>query len=139
MHLAPVTPACSESLLASAYGWGERPSGASPKNPISMTMSHFERLLCPSLLGPFLSAVVLEELHAGVSRRDRKVAERLERDFNRARRILVPTLSDWTQAGKVLALLASEYGYEQIGQERLTNDALIAMSAGRYSPELRVH
>jgi predicted nucleic acid-binding protein len=74
---------------------------------------------------------VLEELYAGVSRRDRKVVERLERDFQRAGRILVPSLSDWAQAGKVLALIASEYGYEQIGRGRLTNDALIAMSAGR--------
>jgi len=79
----------------------------------------------------WLSAVVLEELYAGARMRDRKVVERLERDFDRARRILVPTLSDWTQAGKVLALVAEEYGYEQIGQGRLTNDALIAMSAAR--------
>jgi predicted nucleic acid-binding protein len=79
----------------------------------------------------WLSAVVLEELYAGVSRRDRKVVERLERDFDRARRILVPTLSDWAQAGQALALLAAEYGYEQIGQGRLTNDALVAVSAGR--------
>ncbi|MBI1941326.1 MAG: PIN domain-containing protein [Acidobacteria bacterium] len=79
----------------------------------------------------WLSAVVLEELYAGVSRRDRKVVKRLERDFDRVTRILVPTLSDWTQAGKVLARLAAEHGYEQIGQGRLTNDALIAMSAGR--------
>ena len=43
----------------------------------------------------------------------------------------MPNLSDWTQAGKVLARLAVRYGYEQIGQGRLTNDALIAMSAGR--------
>jgi predicted nucleic acid-binding protein len=37
---------------------------------------------------------------------------------------------DWTQAGRVLARLAAKYDYEQIGQG-LTNDALIAMSAGR--------
>ncbi len=80
----------------------------------------------------WLSAVVLEELYAGASSRDRKVVERLERDFDRARRILVPTLSDWTQVGKVLALLAAEFGYERIGQGRLTNDALIAISAGRH-------
>jgi len=27
--------------------------------------------------------------------------------------------------------LAAQYGYDQIGQERLTNDALIAINAGR--------
>ncbi len=78
-----------------------------------------------------MSAVVLEELYAGVSVHDRRVVERLERDFDSARRILVPNLNDWTQAGKVLARLAAEYDYEKIGQARLTNDALIAMSAAR--------
>ncbi len=79
----------------------------------------------------WLSAVVLEELYAGVGTGDRHVVERLERDFDRAKRILVPNLSDWAQAGRVLARLAAKYHYEQIGQGRLTNDALIAMSAGR--------
>jgi len=79
----------------------------------------------------WLSSVVLEELYAGVKDQDRRVVERLERDFDRARRILVPNLSDWAQTGKVLSRLAAKYGYEQIGQGRLTNDALIAMSAGR--------
>jgi predicted nucleic acid-binding protein len=79
----------------------------------------------------WLSSVVLEELYAGVARRNRHVLERLERDFEKAKRILVPNLSDWTQTGKVLAQLAARYDYEQIGQGRLTNDALIAMSAGR--------
>jgi predicted nucleic acid-binding protein len=79
----------------------------------------------------WLSAVVLEELYAGASVHDRRVVERLERDFGSARRILVPNLNDWTQAGKVLARLVAAYGYERIGQARLTNDALIAMSAAR--------
>jgi predicted nucleic acid-binding protein len=79
----------------------------------------------------WLSAVVLEELYAGAAERDLRVVERLERDFDRAKRILVPNLSDWTQAGTVLARLAAKYHYEQIGQGRLTNDALIAISAGR--------
>src|SRR5450756_1813258 len=79
----------------------------------------------------WLSAVVLEELYAGAADRHRQVVERLERDFDRAKRILVPNLSDWTQAGRVLARLAAKYRYKKIGRERLTNDALIAMSAGR--------
>ena len=79
----------------------------------------------------WLSSVVLEELYAGVSEHDRSVVERLERDFDRAKRVLVPNLTDWTLTGKVLARLAAKYHYEQIGQGRLTNDALIAMSAGR--------
>ena len=79
----------------------------------------------------WLSSVVLEELYAGVSLRDRHIVERLERDFHRARRIVVPNLTDWTQTGTVLARLGAKYDYEQIGKGRLTNDALIAMSAGR--------
>ena len=74
---------------------------------------------------------MLEELYAGAGDRERRVVERLERDFDRVKRILVPNLGDWTQTGRVLARLAAKYGYEQIGQGRLTNDALIAMSAGR--------
>jgi predicted nucleic acid-binding protein len=79
----------------------------------------------------WLSAVVLEELYAGAGKRSRDQVERLEADFDRAKRILVPNLSDWTQAGEVLARLAAKYSYEQIGQGLLPNDALIAMSAGR--------
>jgi len=41
------------------------------------------------------------------------------------------TLDDWTQAGRVLARLAARDGYQEIGQGRLANDALIAMSAAR--------
>ena len=44
---------------------------------------------------------------------------------------LVPNLGDWTDAGRLLSRLATKYGYEQIGRGRLTNDALIATSAGR--------
>ena len=79
----------------------------------------------------WLSSVVLEELYAGAGEREKRVVERLERDFDRAKRILVPNLTDWTQAGKVLAQVAAKYDYERIGQGRLTNDVLIAMSAGR--------
>jgi predicted nucleic acid-binding protein len=79
----------------------------------------------------WLSSVVLEELYAGVNPRDTKIVERLERDFTKARRVVVPSLSDWALTGKVLARFSSEYDYEEIGKARLTNDALLAMSAGR--------
>jgi predicted nucleic acid-binding protein len=79
----------------------------------------------------WLSSVVLEELYAGAGPKDHAAVERLEREFGKARRILVPNLSDWAQTGKVLARLAAKHGYEQIGRGRLTNDALIATSASR--------
>jgi predicted nucleic acid-binding protein len=44
---------------------------------------------------------------------------------------LVPNLNDWTRVGRMLAHLAEKYHYEHLGQGRLTNDALIATSAGR--------
>jgi len=79
----------------------------------------------------WLSSVVLEELYAGASPRNRHVVEALELDFSKVRRNVVPNLSDWIQTGKLLASLAAKYDYEQIGRGRLTNDALIAVSAGR--------
>lgn len=89
-----------------------------------------QRRLSPDTL-LWLSSVVLEELYAGAIGQIRDSVERLEHDFERARRILVPNLSDWTHTGRVLARMAAKYGYEKIGQGRLTNDALIAMSAAR--------
>ena len=79
----------------------------------------------------WLSAVVLEELYAGANADGRRDIERLERDFRQANRLLVPNLSDWVQTGLVLGRLGAQYGYQQIGRGRLTNDALIAMSARR--------
>src|SRR6267154_473900 len=79
----------------------------------------------------WLSAVVLQELYAGGDDQARIAIEKLEHDFDRAKRILVPNLGDWTQAGRILSRLTTEYDYEQLGKARLTNDALIAMSAGR--------
>jgi predicted nucleic acid-binding protein len=80
----------------------------------------------------WLSAVVVEELYAGAGRSERRALERLERDFDRAKRIVVPSLADWAEAGSLLARLAAKYHYEQIGKGRLTNDALIAISAARF-------
>ncbi|HEV2133010.1 MAG TPA: type II toxin-antitoxin system VapC family toxin [Terracidiphilus sp.] len=79
----------------------------------------------------WLSSVVLEELYAGSKPGDRRALEKLERDFEKAGRLLVPNLSDWASAGKALAAIAQGYGYEKIGRARLTNDTLIATSAAR--------
>jgi predicted nucleic acid-binding protein len=79
----------------------------------------------------WVSSVVLEELYAGADAAGRRAIEKLERDFERARRVLVPNLSDWTQTGRMLAKIGAKYGFERIGQGRLTNDALIAACAAR--------
>jgi predicted nucleic acid-binding protein len=79
----------------------------------------------------WLSSVVLEELYAGAALTDRKILEKLERDFEKANRVLVPNLTDWSIMGRILAAIGQTYGYEKIGKARLTNDALIATSAAR--------
>ncbi len=81
----------------------------------------------------WLSVVVLEELHAGAQdRRLKKLLARLENDFEKVKRVLVPLRSDWTACGQVLAQVGAKYGYEEVGRARLTNDALIAMTAARH-------
>jgi predicted nucleic acid-binding protein len=79
----------------------------------------------------WMSAVVLHELFLGSDPRDRRFVTKLEHDFRSAGRVLVPNLSDWVNAGNVLAQLARKYGYERVGRARLTGDALIAVSAAR--------
>ena|ERR1700678_2945118 len=79
----------------------------------------------------WLSAVVLEELYAGANARAFDAVRDLESEFKAGDKILVPNADDWAQAGRLLARLAAKYGHEEIGRGRLTNDALIAMSAGR--------
>ena len=106
---------------ASIYSAAMRPGG----DPLQF----FQRRADEAPL--WLSSVVLEELYAGASGAAVRAVERLERDFERAKRVLVPNLSDWTSAGRILARLAAKHGYEKIGRARLTNDALIAMSAAR--------
>ncbi|MGB7924350.1 MAG: type II toxin-antitoxin system VapC family toxin [Pyrinomonadaceae bacterium] len=80
----------------------------------------------------WLSVVVLEELYVGAQdRKMKKLLSHLEKSFESAGRILVPLQSDWTAGGQVLALIGKKYGYEEVGRARMTNDALIAMSAAR--------
>jgi len=80
--------------------------------------------------------VVLEELYAGVSSRDHRIVERIELEFERVNRMLVPNQRDWNRAGHLLNRIANKYGYESIGRSRLTNDAVIAASAARSGVEV---
>jgi predicted nucleic acid-binding protein len=81
----------------------------------------------------WLSAVVLEELLVGASdRKARQALRRLEREFNSINRLLVPNLTDWSVTGTVLNQFGARFGFETVGRSRLTNDALIAMSAARH-------
>lgn len=81
----------------------------------------------------WLSSVVVEELFAGARDKSAEGAvEKLHFSFQKAGRLVTPLDSDWTEAGKVLAKLGRKYGYEMIRRARLSNDALIAISARRH-------
>jgi predicted nucleic acid-binding protein len=81
----------------------------------------------------WLSVVVLEELYVGaVNAQARRDLQRLEREFLKIGRLLVPSRHDWTSAGKVLSNLGQKYGFNQVGKARLTNDAVIAMSVASH-------
>ncbi len=80
----------------------------------------------------WLSAVVLEELYAGVrNTKLRKLLSKLEKDFRDSNRLLVPNDSDWTDTGHILNKIGGKFGFEHIGKARLTNDTLIATSVAR--------
>lgn len=80
----------------------------------------------------WLSAVVLSELLIGASnKKSLKALLDYEKEFLKVNRLLVPIQNDWRLVGEVLAKVGEKYGYEQVGRARMTNDALIAMSAAR--------
>gem|GEM_PF-470021 len=117
----------SSALLdSSVYIWAVR-RGEEP----TVAHSPVDRGTIDAETTMWLSAVVLQELYAGVQDRNRGIIEHLEMEFDRVGRILVPDLNDWTMAGRTLAKVAVKHGYEHIGRGRLTNDALIAASAAR--------
>lgn len=78
----------------------------------------------------WLSAVVSSELLVGAGdERARGELLRMEREFEKLDRLLVPTRGDWLLAGQILAQIGAKHGYEQVGRTRMMNDALIALSA----------
>ena len=80
----------------------------------------------------WLSSVVLEELYVGAAdRKGRMALGRLEREFEMLKRLLVPNQTDWSFAGRILSQVGLKYGFDRVRLGRLTNDALISMSAGR--------
>ncbi len=80
----------------------------------------------------YLSSVVLEELYAGAfDQRITKLLGKLESDFEKINRLLVPNQSDWSISGQILSKIGQKYGFECIKLSRMTNDCLIAMTARR--------
>ncbi len=81
----------------------------------------------------WLSVVVLEELYAGaVNAKARQDLKRIEREFVKVGRLLIPGRTEWTSAGIVLSKIGRKHGFDLIGRARMTNDALLAMSVASH-------
>ncbi len=81
----------------------------------------------------WLSVVVLEELYAGaVNAKARQDLKRMEREFLKVGRLLIPGRIEWTSAGIVLSKIGGKHGFDLIGRARMTNDALLAMSVASH-------
>jgi tRNA(fMet)-specific endonuclease VapC len=77
-----------------------------------------------------LSAIVVMELRAGAnSTRDRRLVQRIESAFAKARRILVPSRTVLAEAGDVLRRLHVTRGFRIEQRHSIVNDVLIALSA----------
>ena len=90
----------------------------------------------------WLSAVVACELYSGTrSAADASQLDRLMRGADRAHRVLVPTVEDWTRAGQLLARRIRPHGALR-PRDHLA-DVLIVASAGRIGGEIltsnRIH
>jgi len=84
-----------------------------------------------SLVVTFLSAVVVQELRAGV--RTRKAAHVLDRQviapFERRGRIATPSAAAFKESGRMLADLVAREGIDAVrGNRSLANDTLLAAS-----------
>jgi len=91
-------------------------------------LKHFHALFAPY---EFLSAVVVQELRAGVSTAEE--VKRLERTviepFERRGRVITPNFAVWRESGRVLATLVAEDGLELRRVPKHTvNDIMIALS-----------
>lgn len=90
-----------------------------------------EILLAKGML-KHLSAVVLMELEAGAfSRREQRTINQLLRAFETRNRLVIPTATDYREAGRTLRQLQTEKGYQLSKAHWLANDVLIALSARR--------
>ena len=71
----------------------------------------------------WLSVVVLEELYVGaVEAKMRRDLQRMEREFDKIGRLLLPDRRAWTSAGQVLSKIGQKYGFNLVGKARLTNE-----------------
>jgi predicted nucleic acid-binding protein len=91
-------------------------------------LKHFHAVFAPY---EFLSAVVVQELRAGISAPEE--VKQLERTvvepFQRRGRMITPSFAVWRESGRVLATLVAEDGLELRRVPKHTvNDIMIALS-----------
>lgn len=76
---------------------------------------------------------MLEELYVGaVEAKVRRDLQRMEREFDKIGRLLLPGRGDWTGAEQVLSRIGQKYEFNLVSRARLTNDAVIAMSVASH-------
>ena len=89
---------------------------------------HLGFLLRPTLL--YMSSVVFAEIYAGAKDRATFLnLRKLYRTFDRLNRLVTPDRQVWFEAGEVLQVFGTRYGFEEKGIARLSHDVLIALSA----------
>lgn len=79
----------------------------------------------------YLSSIVLHELLAGATSRDkeRQIEEWIARPLIRVGRVFTPTHTTWVKAGEILARMAREEGIEvRRVPKSFVNDILLALS-----------
>lgn len=80
----------------------------------------------------YISSIVITELLAGAfTRTDIAIIQSLIKTAQKSRKIITPTQHDYIEAGKILAKLQSEKGYDLKKSYHITNDVLIALCARR--------
>ncbi|MCI0696018.1 type II toxin-antitoxin system VapC family toxin [candidate division KSB1 bacterium] len=80
----------------------------------------------------YVSAVVIMELFSGTfTRSEIAFLDNLTKVSRVSNKLVVPPWSDYVEAGRLLAKLQSQKGYEIKKTIGLTNDVLIALSARR--------
>ena len=90
---------------------------------------HEQALFQPGTV-KYLSAVVLMELRAGAfSEADRRLLKRVQKAFEGAGRVLVPSRSVFADAGDVLRQLQADHGHGSGATRSIANDVVIALSA----------
>ena len=97
-----------------------------------LNAGRYSELLFGRGLVKYLSAVVLLELEAGAFvSKDRRLIQQMAQGFEKAKRMVVPTVADWHDGGKLLRQLQQERNYNLSKAHSLVHDVLIALSARR--------